>query len=406
MTYAEFIAWLNQLYQAPMRLGLKEIQNVLTSLGQPQDQVKTIHVVGTNGKGSVSATLASVYTQAGYKTGLFISPHLQDIRERIQINGQPVSEESFLKAGQVVLEVGEDLTYFTLINAMAFWLFREENVDIAIIEAGLGGRLDSTNVMTRAEAIVVTPISYDHTRILGPTLTHIATEKAGVFKPGVPVITCEQPEEVMQVLKQKTSLIQTSSETVQVENIIIDNHHPYRELKVNGHAYRFNLLGRYQSQNVSLVFKILETLQSVLPVSQQAVESGLRHVYWPGRFQYFYDRQLIIDGSHNEAGFKTLLETLSTDFGNMDIHFGISLLKSRDVVLISSLMHYEKTAAVTCFPGLSSKQFHERESYGDVEWVESVETFLRQSSSSNMLKVVTGSLYTAGQALNYLNRSE
>lgn len=405
-----------------MKLGTDRIRRVLAGLNNPQDQVKTLHVVGTNGKGSTSAMLASIYTAAGYKTGLFTSPHLINIRERIQCQTTSIPEEEFLQAAEAVYAAMVDvlpdstdwLTYFEFLNAMAFWCFARQGVDIAIIETGLGGRLDSTNVLARPEAVLVTPISLDHIERLGPTVTDIAREKSGVFKPDVPIFTGSQSSEVLRVLTQESqrveaSLYQIDDNRFEAGPLIEADQQRYRLVSDmnTGQTLYLNLLGRYQVQNLALVLSVIHHLQSRLPVSPNAVEAGLKRVHWPARFQYFPQERLIIDGSHNPAGFQSLLETLALDFPDANIHWGITLLNNRPMEAVLPLVNATQTASIHFLQGEPRERFHSPSAFANlplppvpIDVDETPEAFYTLSASPTDLKIVTGSLYTAGSVLS------
>jgi dihydrofolate synthase / folylpolyglutamate synthase len=429
----DFLHGLEDQDASKVNQSLRRIKRILDYLENPQDRIKAIHVVGTNGKGSVCATLASVYKAAGYKTGLLISPHLVDIRERIQINGQVISPSDFLLAAQTVycamiqvLDDTDQITFFKFINAMAFWFFAKEGVDIAIIEAGLGGRRDSTNTMEKPLAVVVTPVALDHMEVLGETLDEIAHEKAGVFRSEVPVFSAPQVDVVTQRLTIQARELNAPffpSDTLQLSlgGLQVEKKRAYRTISdhVTGELYQLSLLGRYQVQNITLVLKVIQGLSSQLPVSNAALQQGLQEVNWPGRFQYFPEKNLIIDGSHNSAGIESLLETLQMDFPHHKIHFGISLLLNRDVQVIEPLLRCKQTVAVDfllteVFDPIH--RFHAPEEFDQlasdllpttipVKFGTSPKQFYEKPYMENILRVVTGSLYTAGAILKEVPKS-
>ncbi len=428
-TFHEVLDFLGQLDVSVMKLGLSRIQRVMDIMGNPQNAVPSIHIVGTNGKGSTSAILQSVYQASGYKTGLFTSPHLVNVQERIQVNGKPTSETAWVLAANAVYQAmakatpdpKDWLTYFEFINAMAFWVFEDQRVDIAIIEAGLGGRLDSTNILASPLAVGVTPISYDHMDRLGKTLPLIASEKAGVFKHKVPVYSVDQPVSVLEVLQrvsnaQGAPLMFTDLSHYTVQGLTLEGGRAYRNVldSRRQELYQLGLLGRYQSHNLALAMTIIEGLQFSLPVSQEAIRAGLKQVQWPGRFQYFPELSLIIDGSHNEAGFRSLLETLHLDFSDFEIHWGISLLENRAESLIHPLVMYPQTRSINFVTSQATHRFHRLERLtASIEALnqnhilkpsQEVKSFCLQAvSSGQALKVLTGSLYTAGEALRQIS---
>ncbi len=423
-TYEGFLSFLNQLDVSVMKLGTERVEKVLAALGHPQDKIKTIHIVGTNGKGSVSAMLSAIFTAAGYKTGLFTSPHLIHIEERIQFQNKPLSQKDFLHAAQAVYpamvkalpDSAQWLTYFEYLNVMAFYFFEAQHVDIAIIEAGLGGRLDSTNVLAKPEAIVVTPISFDHMDRLGHTLPLIAQEKAGVFKPKVPIFTNQNDAEVCQTL---TSVATTKNAPIKFisqnrlvsQGLKLDKKQGVRCIfdTLTQKTYVLNLMGHYQLENLALVLDAIENLQPTLPVSEEALTLGLKTVHWPGRFQYIPETQWVIDGSHNPAGFKSLLETLQQDFPNTKIQWGITLLANRDPAMITPLLQYSQTASIDFLSPNEAGRFHAADVFQPftahipftvpITYGLSPLAFLQRPIDEETLKIVTGSLYTAGAVL-------
>jgi len=407
-----------------MRMGLDRIQAVLKDLGNPQDQVQVVHLVGTNGKGSTSAMLASIYGAAGYKTGLFTSPHLVHVQERIQVNGHPVPDSVLVQAANRVRQairqvLDEPLTYFEFLTALAFVCFETAGVDIALIEAGLGGRLDSTNVMTCPLATVVTPISLDHQDRLGHTREAIAREKAAVFRPGVPVVVAPQAPEVLAVIETTATqrhapVIMGDAARVTLGAIAQDAQGRFlREVSEGDATYELGLLGRYQQQNLAVVLTLVRVLAGVLPVPEPALQQGLRNVSWPGRFQMFGARRLVVDGSHNEAGVAALLETLTSDFAQVPIDWGLALLANRNPEVLKPLLAYPQTRSVLWLVGGEPASFHPPEDLiqaasawscpASAQSVVPLDAFIQAPPCGEALRVVTGSLYQAGEALQFLN---
>lgn len=426
--YPQLLQFLEALDASLMKLGTDRVSRVLDVLGNPQDQVPTLHVAGTNGKGTTCALLESIYRHAGLKTGLFISPHLVDIRERIQYGGQPVSEWDFLQAAGIVFEAmsrvfpdrADWLTYFEFLTVMAFWHFAALRVDVAIIETGLGGRLDATNVIQKPLAVVITPVSFDHQSRLGHTLEEIAFEKAGIIKPGCRVFSIAQSPEVDEVLVRQAqagqaSLIQAESGRFDSGPLILQDEHVYRQVydQETGTRLLFNLLGRYQLENLTLVNTVIAALQPQLPVSYEAIKLGLRGVNWPGRFQFFSQCRLVVDGSHNIQGIHSLLATLREDFPDTSIHWGLTLLANRDPHVLSPLLDYPKSSRVYLLQDkIPAQRFHAPEVLlstfkkvqGSAETITQSElmAFCSMPVAPNELKIVTGSLYTAGKVLSTL----
>lgn len=322
MTYEETIAWMfNQLpvYQLQGASAYKkDLTNTLllaTHLGHPENNVKTIHVAGTNGKGSVSNMLASVLQTAGYKVGLYTSPHLKDFRERIKINGQDISREfimQFMNKNKPFFEAN-DLSFFEMTVGLALDYFDAENVDVAIMETGLGGRLDSTNIITPLIS-VITNIGMDHTQFLGNTLQAIAAEKAGIIKPGVPAVVGEYIPETKPVFEEKAE--EAGAKLYFAQDI------PTKD-------YASDLKGNYQQQNIKTVVQSVNLLWEQFPVSEEQLKQGLLHVVantgFMGRWQQVHsDPMAIADTAHNSHGLKLVMQQVQEQqFDVLRIVFGV-----------------------------------------------------------------------------------
>jgi dihydrofolate synthase / folylpolyglutamate synthase len=290
--YSAAIDWLFGTQNRGVKLGLDNIRQVLATLGEPQRELKFIHVAGTNGKGSVCAMIDSVCRSAGMKTGLFTSPHLVRFNERIQISGSPIDDEAVARGVQHIRELVDKErhpTFFEITTALAFDYFRDQTVDLVILETGLGGRLDATNVVNPLVS-VLTSIDLDHQSWLGHALSEIAFEKAGIIKPGVPIVSGPQLPEVRIVLEQIAAERSASLSYVNV---------PVEDLFIG-------LAGSHQRLNAAIALYAIH--KAGIQVGPQAQEKGLANVSWPGRFQRIDDR-IILDGAHNPAASKRLVET-------------------------------------------------------------------------------------------------
>lgn len=354
MQYTEAIDYLYSRLPVFHRIGAKALKpglgNTLLlceALGNPQHQFTSIHVAGTNGKGSSSHMLAAIYQSAGYRVGLYTSPHLKSFTERIRLNGQPIPEEEvahFVVQHQALIERVEP-SFFEVTVAMAFDFFAREAVDLAIIEVGLGGRLDSTNVITPV-ASVITNIGYDHTDILGDTLPQIAREKAGIIKPGVPVLIGETNSQTETVFRAIANLLKAPIEfadqhyTVQDNGIVKER----RTLQVTrdnepSQSFDLDLLGAYQVKNLPAVLATVSALDALFPVSLTAQQTGLTSVIrltgLKGRFQTLQERpRVIADTAHNQPGLAALLETIrSIDYACLRIIIGLVADKDRSHML-------------------------------------------------------------------------
>jgi len=317
MNYPESVRFLYSLgneLKVGAKWGLARMQTLLSALDNPESGGRFIHVAGTNGKGSTCATIASILNEAGYRTGLYTSPHLIEPTERIQINGQPVSDAEFAAAFDTVHQAAEDLlrenridahpSYFETVTAMAFLLFRE-HCQISVIEVGLGGRLDATNVI-HPELCVITPISFDHESFLGSSLELIAGEKAGILKTNVPLVLSRQPVPVEAVIRQKASELAvpiTSIADVEVSSIELTP----RDCSFTAEGVRYTcpLPGKHQVDNAVAAIKACE----YLGIKTQHIQAGMQKTRWPGRLEYVsHHPDFVLDGAHNPAGAAALAE--------------------------------------------------------------------------------------------------
>lgn len=269
------------------KLGLDRIQRLLGRLGNPEKKFKSIHIAGTNGKGSTAVMIASMLGEAGFRVGLYTSPHLNDFCERIRIGGRLISQGEVLHWARMIHEVEEEsLTFFEMATAIAFLQFAEEKVSLAVVETGLGGRLDATNVITPL-ASVITTVGMDHTAHLGATLGEIAYEKAGIIKQGIPVLTGPLVPEAMEVIREVASARKTLCYPMSREL------HPLTAI---------GLAGSHQRQNAMLAVTAMVCLEQFgsFAVSEEAIERGLAQVVWPGRLETISERPwILLDGAHN-----------------------------------------------------------------------------------------------------------
>ena len=304
MTYAEAIQFLYGLQIFGARPGLETTRQLAASAGNPQEKLRFIHVAGTNGKGSTCAMLESIYRAAGLRVGLFTSPHLVLFRERIQVNRQLISEADVVRLVtelQALLPVDQStsITLFEFITVMALRYFAEQKCDLVIWETGLGGRLDATNIVTPL-ASVITNIALDHQAWLGDSLEKIAAEKAGIIKPGVPVVTTECGTEALSV----------------IERVARENNAPLMRVKTDLSSIFYppsSLPGEHQRMNAALAITTVEVFQKIFPVSDEQMATSLAQVKWPGRLQLITQpngQRVLLDGAHNIAGVEALRVTL------------------------------------------------------------------------------------------------
>ncbi len=328
--------------------NLERMRDLMALLGNPQEKYPILHVAGTKGKGSTSALMASALTAAGYRCGLYTSPHLQDYVERIQINGLPISHDELVElVGQVKPAVAKIplLTTFEITTAIGFLCFAQKNVDAAVIEVGLGGRLDATNVVT-PRVSVITSLSYDHMAVLGNTLTQIAGEKAGIIKPGVPVVSSPQVDEALAVLEKvavernapltlvgrgvtfKASGHSLDGQSLVVSPLFVTRHSSL--FTPESVILRIPLLGRYQIENAATAYAALKA--SGLNVSDEAIQKGFAEVQWPCRFEIVRrEPPVILDSAHNIDSAEKLLQALEDYFPNRPVILIYGASEDKDV---------------------------------------------------------------------------
>lgn len=340
MNFQEVLDFLYTRHATGMKLGLENIQSLVKDLNHPEREFKSLHIAGTNGKGSTASMLSSIFQAAGYKTGLYTSPHLIHIRERIQINGTLIPENRFveyIEAHQSVIQKNK-ASYFEIMTLLAFLYFRDEKVDIAILETGLGGRLDATNVI-HPELSLITDISFDHTKTLGKTLKQIAGEKAGIFKKRVPVVTGVQRPSIVDYLKnladQKQAPFYSTKDWVHYKINKIDATGGYFNLKYAETIFddlHLNLIGSHQIKNACTALLATQVLnQCGWHLSEKVIRSGLNKVNWPARLQLLPGMpKLLVDSAHNHAGVKHLVFSLKKIFQYKRLIFVFGVLKDKD----------------------------------------------------------------------------
>ncbi|SEM63882.1 dihydrofolate synthase / folylpolyglutamate synthase [bacterium A37T11] len=405
----------------------KDLDNTLAlceALGNPQHQFKSVHIAGTNGKGSTSHMLAAIFQAAGYKTGLYTSPHLLDFRERIRINGQMIAETAildFVNAQQELLEQ-VDPSFFEATVALTFRYFADEKVDIAIIETGLGGRLDSTNVIT-PELSVITNIGYDHMYLLGNTLPEIAYEKAGIIKPGVPVVVSERQTETATVFLKKAasagSMIRFASDEWVTE--VIAEHPAYKVISAKStktnveDKFQLDLRGSYQLKNVRGVLSAVGVLNLLgYKLKNEHVHTGLANVQaltgLMGRWQTLANHPAIIcDTGHNEDGWKEVLQNIRTTPHDR-LHMVIGVMRDKDLekmlpILPNNAAYYFSSPDMPrALPANELASAANEKGKGGLAYssIENAILAARQQATANDLIFIGGSTFVVAEALQYL----
>ncbi len=407
MTYPEAIKFLYDLQLFGSKLGLENTLQLAALAGNLHRRLRFIHVAGTNGKGSTCAMLESIYRAAGLRVGLFTSPHLVAFGERIQVNRQAASEADIVRLVEEMRTLlaqfpqGANPTFFEVVTVMALRYFAEQECDLVIWETGLGGRLDATNIVTPL-ASVITNIQFDHQQWLGDTLERIATEKAGIIKPGVPIITAVDNPEAFRILFETASKQDAPFRLItwaQTEN------HPMRGLQLP-------LLGEHQRLNAAVAAHTVMALTDQIPVTQETIRAGLSRVEWAGRLQLVErgpDRKLLLDGAHNIGSVEMLRTALRTYFGTRAPTFILGILRDKDWLPMCEILA-PLAARILLVPVSSRRSATPDEllpvcrtvnATAEIEECPSLADALERTRNDSFV-VVTGSLYLVGEAMELL----
>jgi dihydrofolate synthase/folylpolyglutamate synthase len=408
--------------------SLRHVEELLDRMGNPQLAARTIHIAGTKGKGSVAAMIAQVLSDSGYKTGLYTSPHFHTLRERISVDGSLISEAEFAAAMAEVKPFIESmkqdtsfrqLTYFEALTALAFACFQKKRVDLQVLEVGLGGRLDATNV-ARPLVCIITPISLDHTQILGNSLEEIAREKAGIIKSGCWVVISPQPEEAASVIsdicrERKAKVVQVGKD-VTWHKISGDLHH--QSVVIEGRTGKYqvsiSLLGDFQLENAAAAVAALEILASEgFAISTADIAQGLARVKWPGRFQILQQHPMVlVDSAHNVASMKRLVNNIKAYFPHKRIFLVFGTSCDKDIpgiinelvplspqVIVTQASH-SRAAPISTLAAEFTKRGIEPEIKETV--TQAISRALSLAEKTDII-CVTGSLFVVAEALDYFS---
>ncbi len=406
--------YLYSLDHGAMKLGLERMRTLMEALNYPYRKFPSIHVAGTNGKGSTCAFLSSILQHAGYKVGLNTSPHLVNFNERIQINATPINNEDLAQLIQEVRQKVEeekiDITYFEFATALAFLHFARQQVDIAIIEVGMGGRMDATNVI-RPLVSIITNIDLEHTKILGDTKAKIAQEKAGIIKEDVPVVTAEKDPSVLAVFtdrcKERGTILYEAHSRVTIEPL--SSSLESQTFKVTGSftgTFATKILGSHQQQNIATALAALSLLpRKEWDITTKAVEEGLKHVRWPGRLEIISKNPLIIvDGAHNLACVKELVKYLKTiKYNKGTLLLALSDDQEKEAILPLLVPHFQH---VIITQGSHRPRNPQellpliQKHCKDVEVESNIQQAVHKAlSKQGDFLLITGSLYMIGEAM-------
>lgn len=404
--YAEAVRYLYSLGNEVLtaKLGLERITQLLEALGNPHQKCRWVHVAGTNGKGSTCAMIEAGLRASGLRTGLYISPHLVEPTERIQICGQPVSQEQFAEAFQKVHETAERLlasaeldmhpTYFETVTAMAFVLFADAALDTVVLEVGLGGRLDATNVVT-PELCVITPIDYDHQIFLGDTIEQIAAEKAGILKPGFFAVFAEQRPEAEVILRAQAR-----------GPVIFSRDWPVVDLELDERGSRFRLRGSHQDYDIVCPLagehQVENARVAAIALGKLGVSpSGLSGTRWPARLELVRDRPaIIIDGAHNPAGTRSLAAYIRKFYSGRRVWIVYGALRDKAVAEMTSILFPLADRIILTAPANSRAMAPEDIPAPGADLTHSIAeaiAVLGEAAPDDVI-FIAGSLYLAGEA--------
>lgn len=422
MNYNEALQFIHESHKFGMRLGLDNIKKLLELLGNPQNNLKIIHVAGTNGKGSTCSFISSILKESGYKVGLYTSPFLETFTERIRVNGENISEEEVGKIVSLIKEkieimVSEGYSYpteFEIVTAMAFYYYNQEKVDFVALEVGLGGRYDATNVIDKPVVSAITSISLDHTGILGDTLAKITFEKGGIIKENCPTIVYPQQEEASEVIKnicaeKKSKYIECDFKNIEIKSSNINSQ--IYNCNINGKELRdleIKLIGDHQIKNSIVALNVIEYLNDIkiTNISEENIRKGLLGTKWPGRIEKISENPMfIIDGAHNEEGAKSLANSIDKYFENKNKILVIGMLEDKDIDSVLDLLIPKFNKVITTTPdnprAIDANKLKEKIERYNIEVTckpnikEAVDYALEISNKDDVI-ISAGSLYMIG----------
>jgi len=410
--------------------GLGHVEELLSRMADPQLAARTVHIAGTKGKGSVSAMIAQVLSASGYRTGLYTSPHLLNLRERIRINDTLISEVEFAATMDEIKPFIEAMrqdtifrlpTYFEVLTVLAFVYFQKKRLDFQVLEVGLGGRLDATNVVSKPVVCIITTISLDHTQILGNTLGEIAGEKAGIIKPSCWVVLSPQPGEAASVIneicREKEAKVVQVGKDVTWHKIGGDFH--YQSLVIDGRKNSYDvsipLLGDFQLENAATAVAALEIIDPTgFAISAANIAQGLARVQWPGRFQILQQHPIVlVDGAHNVTSIKRLVSNIKAYFNHKKIVLVFGTSSDKDIqgiinelvplspqVIVTRSSHSSRATPTATLAAEFNKRGIRPEAKETV--AEAISRALSLVDRTDII-CVTGSLFVVAEALNYFS---
>lgn len=429
MNYEESLKYIEQTHKFGARLGLDNMKKLLELLGNPQENLRIIHVAGTNGKGSTCSFISTILKEAGYKVGLYTSPFLESFTERIRINDINIPKEDVARIvtlikSQIKKMVSKGYSYpteFEIVTAMAFYYYNEQKVDYVALEVGMGGRYDATNVINKSEISVITSISLDHVGILGDTVEKIAYEKGGIIKENGAVILYDQSDEVKNVIKEickqkNAKYIETKFNDINIRHS--DIYSQIYDYRVGDKLYKeleINLIGEHQINNSILAINVIDYLNKYknLNIKEECIRKGLINTRWPGRIEKIKENPLfIIDGAHNEDGAKSLANTIEKNFKDKKLTLLIGMLEDKDIESVLEILipKFDKVVATTPYSPraidseiLKGKIYKYNRNVISKPKIEDAINYILESSSNDRVVISAGSLYMIGTVRKLIN---
>ena len=424
MTYDEAIKYIHGVSNFFCKPGLDRIKELCQGLGNPQNDLKFIHVGGTNGKGSVCSMLSSVLTEAGYRVGLYTSPYILEFNERMRVNGKNIDKDTLArlteKAQAVAEKMADSPTEFELITAIAFLYFKEEKCDVVVLEVGMGGRLDATNIIGKPHLAIITGIALDHTAFLGDTIEMIAGEKAGIIKEGSVALWGGEDKTAEAVIEEEVSkkqsiLCKTDYSELNIKAYDLSGTtFDYRDRE----DIKISLLGSYQPRNAAIVLDAVDNLSSNgLQVSEEAVRGGLLKARWPARFEIIgTEPTVIFDGAHNPQGVRATVNSIKDYYGDKRVIILTGVLRDKDYVAITDAICEVADSVYTLTPdnpraleALALADIYRAKGIGatpcpSVE--KALALALEEARRKNTALICLGSLYLYGEVYRAYKESE
>ena len=424
MTYDEALSYIHGTSNFFCKPGLERIRELCCGLGNPQDKLKFIHIAGTNGKGSVSSMLSSVLSEAGYRVGLYTSPYILEFNERMRVNGENIPNDRLCALTEKAKEIADKMTdrptEFELITAIAFQYFYEEKCDLVVLEVGMGGRLDATNIIKSPLLSVITGIALDHTAFLGDTIEQIAEEKAGIIKENSIVLFGGEDSVSEAVIAKnagdmQSRLYKTDYKRLEITSLALDgtsfNYKEKQDIKIF-------MLGSYQPRNASIVIDACDLLsESGISISDEALRIGLSKTKWPARFEIINNSPLVIfDGAHNPQGIGVAVDSVKRYFGEQRVIVLTGVLRDKDYITIAKSLSEIAHKAFTITP--DNPRALTAEKYADIlgeigvgahpcsTIEEAVMLAIEEAKKENTALLCLGSLYTYGEVLKAIRANK